>query len=83
MSVSYTHLDVYKRQVQTSRPVTYLFLHLKRHIGGQRYDDDDDVKTAVQQWLSSQAADFYEDGIQKLITRYDKCLNIGGNYVEK
>jgi hypothetical protein len=27
-------------------------------------------------------ATFYE-GIQKLVPRYDKCLNNGGNYVEK
>ena len=25
----------------------HLFLHLNRHLGGQRYDDDNDVKTAV------------------------------------
>jgi hypothetical protein len=26
---------------------------------------------------------FYEEGIQKLVSRYDKCLNSGGNYVEQ
>jgi hypothetical protein len=30
----------------------------------------------------SQAATFYEERIQKLVPRYDKCLNSGGNYVE-
>jgi hypothetical protein len=33
--------------------------------------------------LWSVAATFYEEGIQKLVPRYDKCLNNGGNYVEK
>lgn len=61
----------------------HLFLHLKKHLGGQRLQDDDEVKTVVMQWLTSQAADFYEEGIQKLVQRYDKCLNIAGNYVEK
>ena len=61
----------------------HLFLHLKKHLGGKRLQDDDDVKTVVRQWLASQAADFYEEGIQKLVQRYDKCLNIEGNYVEK
>jgi hypothetical protein len=37
----------------------------------------------VKTWLSSQAADCYDTGIQKLIPRYDKCLNSGGDYVEK
>ena len=28
-------------------------------------------------------AAFYEEGIQKLVTCYDKCLNNGSEYVEK
>jgi hypothetical protein len=34
-------------------------------------------------WLSPQEADLFDTGIQKLIPRYDKCLNSGGDYVEK
>ena len=65
-------------------PTNYhLFLNLKKHLGGQRLQDDDQVKTVVMQWLTSQAGDFYEEGIHKLVQRYDKCLNIEGNYVEK
>jgi hypothetical protein len=37
----------------------------------------------VKTWLSSMAADFFDTGIQKLIPRYDKCLNSGREYVEK
>jgi hypothetical protein len=33
--------------------------------------------------LWSQAATFYEEGMQKLVLGYDKCLNNGRNYVEK
>jgi hypothetical protein len=36
---------------------------------------------AGRRW--SQAAMFYEEGIQKLVPRYDKCLNNCGNYAEK
>jgi hypothetical protein len=39
----------------------------------------EDVKT----WLSSWAAEFFDTGIKKLILRYDKCPNSGGDYVEK
>jgi transposase len=28
------------------------------------------------------AATFYEEGLQKLVPRYDICLKNGGNYVE-
>jgi len=33
--------------------------------------------------LTWQAAAFYEEGIQNLVPRYDKCLNNGGEYVAK
>jgi hypothetical protein len=36
-------------------------------LAGQRFNNDEDVKRAVQKWLSSQAATFYNEGIQKLV----------------
>ena len=61
----------------------HLFLYLKKFLGGKRFDHDDDLKDAVQKWLTLQAAAFCEQGIQKLVPRYDKCLDNGGEYVEK
>ena len=37
----------------------------------------------VVDWLNNQAAVWYEEGISKLVSRYDKCLNVQGDYVEK
>ena len=34
-----------------------------------------DLKDAVQKWLTSQVAAFYEEGMQNLVPRYNKCLN--------
>ena len=34
-------------------------------------------------WLNSQVAVWYEEGINKLVSRYDKCLNVQGDYVDK
>ena len=34
-------------------------------------------------WLHNLAGTFFEDGLQKLVSPYDKCLNVGGNNVEK
>jgi hypothetical protein len=59
-----------------------VFLDLKTFLGGRRFHYDNKVK-AVNTWFASQAASFYDAGIQKLVPRYDKCLNNGGNYVEK
>jgi hypothetical protein len=59
-----------------------LFLHLKKHLAGQKFDDDDEVQE-VMTWFKGQAADFYDSGIQKLVPRLNKCLDNAGDYVEK
>jgi hypothetical protein len=56
---------------------------LKELLGGRRFKSDEEVKDAVKEWLNVLAAEVYDEGIQKLVTRYDKCLNVGGDYVEK
>jgi len=61
----------------------HLFLHVKKFLGGKWFDDDNDLKDAVWKWLTSQTASFYEKGTQKRVPHYDKCLNNGGEYVEK
>ena len=61
----------------------HIFLNLKKFLGGKQFDDDSDLKDAVQKWITLQVATFYEEGIQKLVSCYDKCLNNGSEYVEK
>jgi hypothetical protein len=60
----------------------HLFLHLKSFLAGRRFQDDE-VKEAITTCFASQVASFYNEGVQKLVQRYDKCLNDGKNYVEK
>jgi hypothetical protein len=60
-----------------------LFLHLKKHLAGQKFHEDDEVKNEVITWLCAQAAEFYDIGIQKLVPRLNKCLDKGGDYVEQ
>ena len=33
-------------------------------------------------WTLGTAVFWYEDGISKLVSRYDKCLSVQGDYVE-
>ncbi|XP_067123351.1 histone-lysine N-methyltransferase SETMAR-like [Centruroides vittatus] len=47
----------------------HLFRYLKEFLGGQQFNDDEEVKTAVMDW-ASQAADFFKVGIQKIVERY-------------
>jgi hypothetical protein len=58
-----------------------LFLHLKKHLAGKNFDDDDEVQEEVMAWFKGQAADFYDSGIQKLVPRLDECLDNAGDYV--
>jgi hypothetical protein len=40
-------------------------------------------ETQVQNWLKQQSKDFYAEGFDALVKRWDKCINVGGGYVEK
>lgn len=61
----------------------HLFPKLKKDIAGSRFETDEELKNFVLTWLENLAASDYEEGIYKLISRLDKCLNLKGEYVEK
>ncbi|GBO44692.1 hypothetical protein AVEN_109895-1, partial [Araneus ventricosus] len=54
-----------------------------KHLGGKHFADDDDVQHEILLWMRQQPKEFYAAGIGALIKRRDKCINIGGDYVEK
>jgi hypothetical protein len=60
-----------------------LFLHLKKHLAGQKFHEDEEVKNEVPTWLCALVAEFYDIIIQKLIPRRNKCRDKGGDYVGK
>ncbi|GBL68652.1 Histone-lysine N-methyltransferase SETMAR [Araneus ventricosus] len=61
----------------------HLFLKLREFLGGKRFGGDEELENAVTTWLNELAAEDYDMGILKIVDRYDKCLNVGGDYVEK
>jgi len=56
---------------------------LKHHLSGERFPDEDAVQRAVRAWFRQQPKEFYPAGFQGLVKRWDKCLNLYGDYVEK
>jgi hypothetical protein len=50
---------------------------------GRRFADEEEVETEVRKWLRQQSKDFYAAGFDALIKRWDKCISVGGGYVEK
>jgi hypothetical protein len=61
----------------------HLFTYLKNWLRSQRFSNNEELREGVKIWLSSQVADFFDIGIQKLIPRHDKHLNCGDDHAEK
>jgi histone-lysine N-methyltransferase SETMAR len=61
----------------------HLFGSLKSALRGRKFDDNDDRKEVVQVWLTGQPKEFYATGIKKLVDKWDKCIRVEGDYVEK
>jgi len=58
-------------------------LHLLREdLRSQHFSSDEEVKDAVCQWFMG-GEDFFMEGIKKLVKWCQKCIEVGGNYVEK
>jgi hypothetical protein len=36
------------------------FLNIKKHLPGEKFDDDDEVQEEVMTWFKGHAADFYD-----------------------
>jgi hypothetical protein len=65
-------------------PVIFTCSHTwKQFLGDMHIGSNEEVKKTVKDSFSGLVADFYDADIQKLVTRYDKCLSIHGDYVEK
>ncbi|GBM39970.1 hypothetical protein AVEN_16026-1 [Araneus ventricosus] len=58
----------------------YFFPALK---SGRHFQSNEEVRKAVKNFLRSLVTDFYQEGFLKLMSRYDKCINVGGEYAEK
>jgi hypothetical protein len=60
----------------------HLFTYLENWLLSQRFNSNEKLMAGVITWLSSQAADFIDIGLQRFIPRH-KRLSSGGDYIEK
>jgi hypothetical protein len=60
-----------------------LFGPLKEALGGHRFQSDDGIEEFVSNWAVTHPPTFDEEGIQKLPTHWQKCVELQGDYVEK
>ena len=61
----------------------HLFTKMKVWLATRRFHTNEELMDGVNNWLHNLAAPFFDEGLQKLVSRYDKCLNVDDNYVKK
>ncbi|KAJ4443207.1 hypothetical protein ANN_04874 [Periplaneta americana] len=59
----------------------HLFGPMKKFLVGHRFATDAEVQSIVRRWLYSNRTDFYEQGILKLVPRWEKYVEKLGAYV--
>ncbi len=61
----------------------HLFGPLKNALRGKTFANNEEVKIEVNQWLRTRPKEFFQTGIKKLVHRWEKCIELSGDYVEK
>ncbi len=61
----------------------HAFPDLKKDLVSKWFADEASLKAALSTFFGKMDSSWYAQGIEKLIFRYNKCLNICGDYIEK
>ncbi|KAL0828929.1 hypothetical protein ABMA28_003828 [Loxostege sticticalis] len=61
----------------------YLFTKLKSDLRGKKFNTDDEVKSAVLAHFEGKNSEYFLKGIEMLVRRCEKCIQIKGDYIEK
>jgi len=60
-----------------------LFPKLKLFLAGQRFSSNQEAIAAVERYFADLTKNHYRDGIMALEHRWNKCISLKGDYVEK
>ncbi|GFS20436.1 transposase [Elysia marginata] len=61
----------------------HLFEPLKRHLGGMAFETEGDLVRESKNWFAHLDLDFFRVRIYSLLSRWKKCIDLHGDYVEK
>ena len=61
----------------------FLFPNLKKDIRGFHFRSDEEVVTAVEEWVNGKDPDFFSSGLMALEHHWSKCITLEGNNIEK
>ena len=60
-----------------------LFPKLKLFLAGQRFSSNQEEIAAVERYFADLTKNHYRDGIMALEHRWNKCISVKGDYVDK
>ncbi|GFN80802.1 histone-lysine N-methyltransferase SETMAR [Plakobranchus ocellatus] len=61
----------------------HVFGPLMRHLGGMAFETEDDLISELRNWFDNLDVAFFRVGINSLLLRCQKCIDLHGDYVEK
>jgi hypothetical protein len=59
----------------------HLFPNLKKFLHGKHFESEEEIKFEIGRWASSPSEKFFEQGIDVLLARSKRCIELGGEYV--
>ena len=60
-----------------------LLTPLIHHIRGCHFRSDEEVVTAVEEWVNGKDPDFFNSGLMALEHLWSRCVTLDGIYIEK
>ncbi|XP_065663076.1 histone-lysine N-methyltransferase SETMAR-like [Hydra vulgaris] len=60
----------------------HFFKHLDNFLHKECFKSRDDVKTTFDDFITSRTSEFYATGINKLVSRWQKCVDCNGSYFD-
>ena len=61
----------------------FLFPNMKTWLGGKRFSSNEKIIAATNEYFEEFDKNYFLEGIKKLEYRYNKCIQLKGDYVEK
>ena len=61
----------------------FLFPNMKSCFGGKRFSSNEEIIAATNKYFDGFDKNYFLKGIKKLEYRYNKCIQLKGNYVKK
>jgi hypothetical protein len=61
----------------------HVFGPLKDALGGKQFQDNNEVRSVVHEWLHIHPKEFFSCGIYTLVKHWHKCIELEGDYVER